>query len=71
MANSAKRIAVEFTRTELDHLLTLLRDETRRGDYYGIRQQHYSRRDRLFRSLEAAYKQLTGSGGYPLKPSIW
>lgn len=66
----SKRVSVELSRVDLDHLLTLLRDESRRGDYYGDRNRHYRRRDRLFAALERAYVALTGEQGYPLKPSI-
>jgi hypothetical protein len=66
-----KRIGIELSKVELDHLLTLLRDECRRGDYYGNKLQYYRRRDRLFGALSNSYKALTGAVGYPLKPSIW
>ncbi len=58
-----------LNRAELDHLLTLLRDNCREGSYYGNRQQYRRRGDRLFDKLQRQWCALTGREGWPL-PSV-
>ena len=57
---------VRLKRTELDHLLTLLRDARRDGCYYGPREQYFRRHDRIWSKLIAQWEAMTG-GPYPLK----
>lgn len=62
----AGRVLVLFSRSELDHLLTLLRDANQDGSYYGNREQYRRRQERLWKRLEDAYKA-TGREHYPLR----
>jgi len=38
---------LEFSLAEKSHLLTLLRDAEERGEYYGNREQYWSRHDKI------------------------
>ena len=60
---------VMLNRAELDQVLTILRDSSRSGVYYGEKFRYRNRADRIWHKFEAAYCRLTGATGYPLKPS--
>ena len=54
-----KEFRVSLRRAEVDHLLTLLRDNQRDGSYYGNREQHHRRSDGLIEKLECVYEALS------------
>jgi hypothetical protein len=58
---------MKLNRVELDHLLTLMRDASQDGSYYGPRQQYWKRHTRIWNKLEAEYEAVTGRDGFPLK----
>ena len=58
---------VGFSRVELDHLITLLRDNSRDGTYYGDYGQYRNRANRLWMRLTTAYEGLAQTKGYPLR----
>lgn len=57
-SSSRKKIALAFTRPELNHLAQAMRDLHARGEYYGNQKQFYKRSKKilvtLLRALELA-----------------
>lgn len=47
-------VTVTFTAAEADHVLTLLRDASLEGSYYGNREQYWRRHERIFDRLQDA-----------------
>lgn len=43
---------IKLTQGEINHLIGLLYDEKERGEYYGNREQHGKRQERLIKKLE-------------------
>lgn len=54
-----KVAAVNLKRTELDHLITLVRDNLEEGSYYGNREQYQRRSCRVLARLEKAHDATT------------
>ena len=59
-----------LTRIEIDHVMTILRDASREGSYYGNREQYWRRHDRVWKKLERCYCDVAKTDGFPLKPSV-
>lgn len=63
-------MAANLKRVELDHVLTLLRDASQDGSYYGNPKQYWQRHERIWQKLEAQWCEVTGQEGYPLRSRL-
>lgn len=53
MSTPGTLFRLPLTRTEAQHLLTLVEERIRDGSYYGVREHYYARNSRLKTKLEA------------------
>jgi hypothetical protein len=63
--SSYKYVLVPLTRPEINHLLTLLRDNESEGSYYGNREQYENRSERIRCALKGWMDhRAVSSGGH-------